>query len=107
MKILYHHRTLSKDGQNVHIDEMLAAFRRAGHEVCVVGPASHANAAFGSDGGLLSRIRHALPAPVAELLELAYSVPAFLRLWRAARTFKPDLIYERYNLFLLAGAWLK
>jgi glycosyltransferase involved in cell wall biosynthesis len=107
MKILYHHRTLSKDGQNVHIDEMLAAFRRAGHEVRVVGPASHANAAFGSDGGLLSRIRSALPAPVAEFLELAYSVPAFVRLWQTARQFKPDLLYERYNLFLLAGAWLR
>lgn len=106
MKILYHHRTLSKDGQNVHIEELIAAFRRAGHEVRVVGPTAHRNAAFGSDGGLVSRIRRALPAAAGELIELAYSVLAFQRLMKAYREFKPDVLYERYNLFLLSGAWL-
>jgi glycosyltransferase involved in cell wall biosynthesis len=106
MKILYHHRTLSKDGQNVHIEELIAAFRRAGHEVCVVGPTAHRNAAFGSDGGLASRIRAALPAAIGELIELAYSGLAFYRLFKAYRAFGPDVLYERYNLFLLAGAWL-
>ena len=28
MKILYHHRTASKDGQAVHIEELIAALRR-------------------------------------------------------------------------------
>lgn len=106
MKILYHHRTLSKDGQNVHIEELIAAFRRAGHEVHIVGPAAHRNAAFGSDGGLVGRIRRALPAAAGELIELAYSVLAFQRLFKAYRAFKPDVLYERYNLFLLSGAWL-
>jgi hypothetical protein len=27
MKILYHHRTLSRDGQSVHIDELVRALR--------------------------------------------------------------------------------
>jgi glycosyltransferase involved in cell wall biosynthesis len=107
MKILYHHRTLSKDGQSVHIEEMIAAFRRAGHEVLVVGPAASATSSFGSDGGLLSRIRKALPFAVGEVLEFAYSFLAFARLWRAYRRFRPDVFYERYNLFLLAGVWLR
>lgn len=107
MKILYHHRTLSKDGQNVHIEELIAAFRSAGHVVYVVGPAGHEGADFGSDGGLLSRLRAALPQAVSELFELLYSVVAFARLWWAWWRFRPDVIYERYNLFLLSGAWLR
>jgi glycosyltransferase involved in cell wall biosynthesis len=38
--------------------------------------------------------------------ELAYNLPAFWRLQRAARRFHSDLIYERYNPFYLGGAWL-
>ena len=38
MKILYHHRTASKDGQAVHIEEMVHALRELGHQVLVVGP---------------------------------------------------------------------
>ncbi|TAL03451.1 MAG: glycosyltransferase WbuB [Rhodospirillaceae bacterium] len=106
MKILYHHRTLSKDGQAVHIEELIAAFRRAGHTVEVVGPTGHADAAFGSDGGFASRVRALLPLSLGEILEASYSVLAFVRLWRAYRRMQPDLLYERYNLFLLAGAWL-
>ncbi|MBF0394974.1 MAG: hypothetical protein HQL38_20045, partial [Alphaproteobacteria bacterium] len=40
MKILYHHRTLSRDGQDVHIAQMVAALERRGHELIVVGPAA-------------------------------------------------------------------
>lgn len=107
MRILYHHRTLSKDGQAVHIEEMIAALRRAGHEVCVVGPAAHQAARFGSDGGFATKLRKALPRAVAETIEFAYSAVAFVRLWRAWRRFRPDALYERYNLFMLAGAWLR
>jgi len=107
MKILYHHRTISKDGQNVHIEEMIAAFRHCGHEVCVVGPAGHNESTFGSDGGYRARLREMLPLAVGEVIETLYSVVAFIRLWSAYRRFRPDVIYERYNLFLLSGAWLK
>jgi glycosyltransferase involved in cell wall biosynthesis len=106
MKILYHHRTLSKDGQNVHIEELIAAFKDEGHEVCVVGPPGHQEAAFGSDGGFLSRLRATLPRAASELAELFYSTVDFVRLYKAYRAFRPDVIYERYNLFLLSGAWL-
>ena len=79
----------------------------AGHEVLVVGPPSHQTAQFGSDGGFLTKVRAALPRAVAELVEFAYSFIAFARLCRAWRRFRPDALYERYNLYMLAGAWLK
>ena len=107
MKILYHHRTLSKDGQDVHIREMITALRRRGHEVVIAEPATTESSSFGSDGGFLSRLRAGLPRWVSELLELVYSLVAYRRLRRVWLVEKPDLLYERYNLFLLAGVRLK
>lgn len=39
MNILYHHRTKSRDGQAVHIRELIAALRRGGHHVEEIGRA--------------------------------------------------------------------
>jgi len=110
MKILYHHRTASKDGQAVHIEEMIAALRAQGHEVMVVAPAVNDAGDAGQMGdnvGWVHRLRSALPRVLYELLELAYSLVAYRRLAQAAATFQPDVIYERYNLYLLAGVFLK
>jgi glycosyltransferase involved in cell wall biosynthesis len=107
MKILYHHRVGSKDGQAVHIEEIVTALRNAGHEVFVVGPASTEKAEFGADSGMIATLKKRLPASFYELLELGYSVLAFLRLWQVYRRERPDVLYERYNLYLLAGVWLK
>jgi glycosyltransferase involved in cell wall biosynthesis len=107
MKILYHHRTASKDGQAVHIEEMIAALRKLGHEVRIVAPASGEEGQMGGGVGWVQRMRNALPRALYELLELGYSWVAYRRLVAAADDFKPDLIYERYNLFLLAGLMLK
>ena len=110
MRILYHHRTASKDGQAVHIEELIHALRELGHEVRVVGPAGddgRGGDAMGQDVGWVQRLREGLPKAVYELLELGYSLLSYLRLARAAREFKPDVIYERYNLFLLSGVMLK
>lgn len=106
MKILYHHRTRSKDGQSVHIDEMIAALRALGHQVIVVAPPGAA-AAFGSDAGLVGWLKRRMPRFAYELLELAYSLFAYRQLARAVRQHRPDCLYERYNLFLPAGVWLK
>lgn len=109
MKILYHHRTASKDGQAVHIEEMVHALRELGHEVRVVAPATSdaASAPMGQDLGWVHKLRQRLPGAVYELLELAYTGVAYRRLAAAAREFQPDVIYERYNLYLLAGLLLK
>ena len=104
MRILYSHRIQSRDGQGVHLDSMVAALRAQGHEVKVVGPASYEQASLGGESRLISRIRSLLPGAVGELAELAYTLPATRRLDQAAAAFRPDVIYERYNLFFLSGA---
>ncbi len=107
MRILYHHRVASKDGQMVHIEEIVRALRELGHEVAVIGPPATERVSFGADAGTVAALKRSLPAAVYEWLELAYSALAFFRLWRAYRRLRPDVLYERYNLFMLAGAWLK
>lgn len=78
MKILYHHRTASKDGQAVHIEEMIDAMRANGHQVRVVAPTMGARAdqqgAMDGEVGWVHRLKAALPKAVYELLELAYSL---------------------------------
>jgi glycosyltransferase involved in cell wall biosynthesis len=106
VKILYHHRTRSKDGQYVHIEEMITAFRAQGHEVIIVAPPSAETEEFGSDAGLVATLKRYLPKWFYELMELSYSLVAYRRLARAVRQHRPDVLYERYNLFLPAGVWL-
>jgi glycosyltransferase involved in cell wall biosynthesis len=107
MKLLYHHRTRSKDGQYVHIEEMIKALRQLGHEVIVVAPPSAETESFGSDAGMVAWLKRSLPQFVYEIMELAYSLVAYRRLARAVRQHQPDCLYERYNLFLPAGIWIK
>ena len=106
MKILFHHRVASRDGQAVHIEELIHALRSRGHEVRVAAPAGWDKTGFGGSNPAIDAIKRAIPAAIYELLELAYNIPAFLRLRRAAAAFQPDVIYERFSLFLLAGVWL-
>jgi glycosyltransferase involved in cell wall biosynthesis len=104
MRILYSHRIQSRDGQSVHVEELIHAFRSAGHEVLVVGPSFYAASAFGGESRIVAALRRFLPGALGELAELAYNLPAWWRLRRAARAFQPDFIYERCNLYFLAGA---
>ncbi|WP_419729339.1 glycosyltransferase family 4 protein [Lichenicola sp.] len=103
MRILMHHRIASRDGQSVHLEEVLAALRRQGHDVMLIGPASLATTRFGGESRLVDAIKRRLPAFAFELLELAYNGPALLRLLRAIRRHRPEILYERYSLFLFAG----
>lgn len=108
MRILYHHRTASKDGQAVHIEEMIDALRSLGHEVRVVAPmAGDDQGRMGGGVGWVHRLKARLPRAMYELMELAYSLLAYRKLMQAAVSFQPDAIYERYNLFLLAGAMVR
>lgn len=105
MRILYSHRIQSHDGQGVHLEAMVAALRAMGHEVLLVGPGLYNSNALGGESRLVAMIRRFLPGFAVELLELGYSVPSYLRLRRAAAAFRPDIIYERANLYFLAGTW--
>jgi glycosyltransferase involved in cell wall biosynthesis len=107
LKILYHHRTASKDGQAVHIEEMITALRDQGHEVHVVAPSISSDDGMGAEVGWVHSLRARLPQAVYELLELGYSIVAYRHLAKAAKEFRPDVLYERCNLFLIAGVLLK
>jgi glycosyltransferase involved in cell wall biosynthesis len=106
MRILYSHRIQSRDGQSVHVEEIVSALRALGHEVLVVGPGFYEKASFGGESHFISLVRSRLPLMLGELAELAYNIPAYWHLRRASRAFQPDLIYERYNLYYLAGTLL-
>src|ERR1700677_1623252 len=103
MKIIYHHRIRSKDGQSVHVEEMIDALRDMGHEVQLVGPRDFGHAKFGHDPVLLTRIKQIVPIVIYEIVELCYNVVAYFRLLFAYLKFRPDYIYERANLFFPAG----
>jgi glycosyltransferase involved in cell wall biosynthesis len=107
LKILFHHRIASRDGQAVHMQELIAALRAEGHEVVLVGPEATSRQAFGGEVAFVARLKKRLPRALYELLETAYSLHAAPRLFRAYRRARPDAVYERYNLFMLAGLWLR
>ena len=105
MKFLYSHRTRAADGQRVHIRALTHALEARGHEVVMCGPdADPLRQLDASSGRGLAGL---LPAPVYECAEYGYSFPAHRRLAAAASVSTPDILYERYNLFFHAGAWLK
>jgi glycosyltransferase involved in cell wall biosynthesis len=107
LKILFHHRVASRDGQSVHIEELTGALAAQGHEIVMVGPSAWSQTGFGGSNALIDRIKQALPGAAFELLEIGYNVPAFIRLWRAVRRHRPDVIYERFSLLLFAGVWAR
>lgn len=103
-RILYSHRIQSRDGQSVHLEEMVSALRALGHTVQVVGPGFYQHSSFGGESRWVSLLRRVLPGFLGELAELAYNLPATWRLYRACRAFRPQFIYERCNLYHLAGS---
>jgi glycosyltransferase involved in cell wall biosynthesis len=107
MKIVYHHRIRSKDGQYVHVSELTNAMRNMGHEVVLVGPACLETSQFGSDSGVIDTLKRSLPRALYEVLELGYSFVAFAKLMYSTHKHRPDALYERYNLFFPAGVWVR
>jgi glycosyltransferase involved in cell wall biosynthesis len=98
LRILYNHRTRARDGQSVHIDELIEALRAEGHDVTVVGPARMDAMSHGIE-------RDLLPRAVYELAELAFSAVEFLQLYLVGRKTRPHLIYQRANIHMLGAAW--
>ena len=107
MRILYHHRIRSKDGQFVHLEEMIHALSSLGHDIEVVGPRHVEEERFGADAGYVAGLKKWLPGAAYEALELGYSLADYRRLAAVVRSFRPDVIYERYNLYFPSGIWAK
>lgn len=106
MKILFHHRIASLDGQAVHMNELVEALRAQGHEVVIIGPRATAQLQFGGSARAIDILKRRLPRAAYEVLELGYNLVVLARLHRALARHRPDAVYERYNLFTLAGSWL-
>jgi glycosyltransferase involved in cell wall biosynthesis len=103
MKIIYHHRIASKDGQFVHIEEIVSALEEQNHSVIMLSPGIAESGDFGHDGGFVAGLKQKLPKFVYELLELGYSAIAAFKLVKSILKDRPDFIYERYNLYQPAG----
>ncbi len=119
LNILYHHRTQGRGAEGVHITSIVHALQAMGHSVTVVSPpgvgplnATHnapvdkSRVKTGGVQTLWKWISRHLPNFLFELAEIAYNIPAYLRLRRLLASQKFDLIYERYAFFLVAGALL-
>lgn len=107
MKILYHHRTASRDGQEVHITELVGALRGLGHEVRVVSPSGDdgggSAGAMGGNRGGLARLRALVPDALMPLAARAYEFVFTRRLVREGRALGADVLYERHALFNHCG----
>lgn len=112
MRILYHHRTRGREVEGVHIRGVVTALRELGHTVTVLSfpgadPENEApDVARGGSNGRLARLITRAPGILFELLELAYNLVTWVRVGAAIRRQRPDLIYERYSLYLCASVWL-
>ena len=89
MRILFHHRIASRDGQAVHIEELLAALQQQGHETILVGPRRFRGHRVWRFQCHVDRIKRMIPAALYELLEVGYNLKAFGRLYKAVRTHRP------------------
>jgi glycosyltransferase involved in cell wall biosynthesis len=56
---------------------------------------------------MVAWLKRHIPKFIYELMELFYSVVAYSQMADAVKKHRPDCLYERYNLFLPAGVWIK
>jgi glycosyltransferase involved in cell wall biosynthesis len=103
LKILYHHRTKSRDGQYIHIRSLIDAFNKAGHHVEEMGLTATRSGKGQEESRFWNGFVDFIPRWVMELLEYFYSLPAALWLWVKIVRRRPDFIYERYALGNFAG----
>jgi len=105
VKILYHHRTMADGAEGIHIREIVLALRALGHDVLVVALAGDPTQRMrATTSSRLARFRRLIPAIGYEIAELGYNVVGYRRLIDAARDFKPDFVYDRYNIYSTAAA---
>ncbi|MFH0946714.1 MAG: glycosyltransferase [Planctomycetota bacterium] len=108
MRILYHHRTASRDGQEVHISELIGALRGLGHEVRVVSPGGDESDAgtgeMGGHRGGMARLRALIPDALLPLAAYGYEVVFSGRVAREAAALRADFLYERHALRNRVGA---
>lgn len=110
-------------GASIHVREMVAALRKAGHAVCIISPAiEKAESERRDDNVALLPVpaaeRHLLLAQELEVLDeflgmktrvrqelrnLLYNLTLYEKVREYLRAHPVDFIYERYTLFAAAG----
>lgn len=107
MKLLYHHRTMARDGQEIHIRALLRAFEDEGaqvREVALVPKGQHTSEDRPPSAGrsMLKRVTQLHPA-FRELAEYLYVPIGRRRILTADSGFGADFLYERYAFGNAAG----
>jgi len=103
VNVLYHHRTKSRDGQAVHIRELIAAMSRRGMGVKEWALSKGDSGDMGSEGGLFGRLAALAPRGAYELAEHGYGLAVNKRLVAAGKACAADVLYERHALNNTAG----
>lgn len=103
LRILFSHRTQSRDGQFVHIQELIEAFRALGHIVVVVEPRHVRSLPLGEEPGISRNLKKYVPRAVYEVMEFAYNIPEFLSIFATIKKNRPDFLYQRANLYMVSG----
>jgi glycosyltransferase involved in cell wall biosynthesis len=103
-------------GASVHVRELVSALVTEGHEVRVISPNPGTGNALRAPlftvapgrlpaacGTVARTLTRGAVRPEREAQELAYNAVFYRRTVSGLRSWRPDLIYERYSLFTLAG----
>lgn len=119
MKILYHHRTMGRGAEGIHISSIIKAFERQGHDVILLSPPGlgplHTLGRSPLDktrsevtgiNRLWKVVSKRAPQIIFELLEVLYNLSAALKIRRILSRENISVIYERNAYFLFAGAFL-
>ena len=90
---------MGEGAEGIHISGMIRAFRKLGHDVKVAALVAARDGDSTRSSRKLGRLLKRLPRAFYESGEVAYNLKGYLDMARAIRTFRPDLVYDRYNIF--------
>ena len=119
MKFLYHHRTLGRGGEGVHIASLVRALGTLGHTIMVVSPPGVDPLKSAGDLPVdkgKSQVRGVnriwkfvscrIPDIFFEILEISYNIYVLFRLGPILKQRNQDVYYERYAFFMFMGVFL-
>jgi glycosyltransferase involved in cell wall biosynthesis len=69
----------------------------------MVEPAHVGSLELGEEPRISRTLKQHVPGTLYELMELGYSVPEYLRLAAACKAHRPDVLYQRANLYMVSG----
>jgi len=119
MQVVYHHRTMGRSSQGMHIRSLVEAFRAEGHEVRIVSlpgidprqtagvmPFLREDDPAHGINRLWKNISRKCPQFVFELLELLYNLFIPFRLLPVLKQQTSAFLYERHAYFMFMGVLL-